>query len=153
MPKRLLKTMRKLQKISFICVASLLSYSAVNANASLTEERVLQLEATVRELTLQNAKLINENDRLSKAMTEALQAQREGKKVAPGCNVDELARLVISQNHDFERVAALKGWVAKNGALCTKPQLTTIRTSLTTWGMSSAYLGDARPIIDYYLNQ
>ncbi len=145
--------MKKFKKISFLFIASCLSIGAVNANASSVEKRVLQLEATVKELTLQNAKLINENDRLSKAMTEALRAQREGKKVAPGCNVDELARLVISKNDNFARVAAVKGWVAKNGALCTKPQLTTIRTSLTAWGMNSVFLGEATPIIDYYLNR
>ena len=145
--------MKKFKKISFLFIASCLSIGAVNANASSVEKRVLQLEATVKELTLQNAKLINENDRLSKAMAEALQAQREGKKVTSGCNVDELARLVISRNNNWDRVTAVKGWITKNGALCTKPQLTTIRTSLTAWGMNSAYLGEATPIIDYYLNR
>ena len=145
--------MKTLKNISTLFFALCIGISAANANASSIEERVLQLEATVRELTLQNAKLINENDRLSKAMTEALQAQREGKKVAPGCDVDELARSVIAQDYDPGRVGALKRWVAKNGAMCTKEQLTTIRTSLTTWGMSIVYLRDAIPIIDYYLNR
>jgi hypothetical protein len=145
--------MKTLKNISTLFFALCIGISAANANASAIEERVLQLEATVRELTLQNAKLINENDRLSNAMTEALQAQREGKKVVSGCDVDELARLVIAQNDNSSRVGVVKGWVAKNGATCTKAQLTTIRTSLTTWGMSTVYLRDAIPIIDYYLNR
>ena len=145
--------MKTLQNIFFLFFASCLVISATNASARSIDERVLQLEATVRELTLQNAKLIDENDRLSKAMTEALQAQREGKKVVSGCDVDELARLVIAQDYDSGRVSVVKSWVAKNGALCTKAQLTTIKTSLATWGMSSLFFSEARPIIDYYLNR
>lgn len=145
--------MRRLQKISFICVASLFSYSAVNANASPTEERVLQLEATVRELTLQNAKLINENDRLSKAMTEALESQRQGKPVVSGCDVDQLARLVIAQDYGSSRVSTIKAWITKNGHQCTSPQLVTIKSSLGKWGLRYPFKEDAVPIIDFYLNR
>ena len=59
--------------------------------------RIAQMEATIRELNLQMATLIKENERLSNEMKSALSSQRDGKRVVRGCDLLDAQRVLLSK--------------------------------------------------------
>lgn len=133
----------------------LISMLCIRAHAETDPNRLLQLEATVRELTLQNAKLIEENKRLSDAMKEALHAQRLGKVVVSGCDLDPLARNMVNSGDDYTKENILKKWLNTNGERCTKNQLQKVQENLTVWGVSpySPYRKTMEAPINYWLQR
>ena len=84
---------------------------------------IKRLEATVEELTLQLAQTIQERDRLREALTKALAAGEQGKRVVAGCDLAEGHNFIAYHGHREGLAAGY--WLEKNGnaKACTKPQL------------------------------
>lgn len=116
--------------------------------------RIAQMEATIRELNIQIATLLKENERLSNEMKSALSSQREGKRVVRGCDTSGAQRSVAFEGNAYSASVALGKWVSENGGSCSKQQLTEILNKASGWYTNMyMYRGSYEPKINYFLNQ
>ncbi|WP_157117843.1 hypothetical protein [Oceanicoccus sagamiensis] len=103
------------------------------------KEKILRLEATVEQLSIQLAEKSLENKRLTAALKEAMESSRRGERVTLGCDLDLLAK-----NYAFYGHNSITSFLKKSGEKCTKTQLITISKSYS-------YMSpDARRLLEYY---
>ena len=125
----------------------------MGAAAASDSDRILQLEATVRELTLQNARQLEEINRLSAAMKQALEAQRSGKQLVMGCDSSPLAEALVYENIKLTKLSILKKWLGVNASNCSKKQLQEIQNNFVVWGVDSFIRSDADTLINFLIKK
>lgn len=115
--------------------------------------RIAQMQATIRELNLQIATLIKENERLSNEMKSALSSQREGKRVVRGCDLLDAQKSVAFQSQAQWAATALGDWVSKNGSSCSQEQLGEILNNARQWYPGiSVWSEKYAPRIKFFMN-
>lgn len=115
--------------------------------------RIAQMEATIRELNLQIATLIKENERLSNEMKSALSSQREGKRVVKGCDISDAQKTAAFQSSPSYAASALGNWVQRNGGSCSKEQLREILNNAERWYPEiSVWSEKYAPKIKFFMN-
>lgn len=124
-----------------LLVAAILGGSQ-HASAQSTERdaiKIKRLEATVEELTLQLAQTIQERNRLREALTQALAAADQGKRIVEGCDIAEGHNFIAY--HEQREGLAAGYWLGKNGnaKACTKAQLQEILDTYDIRSYDKAY--------------
>ena len=101
--------------------------------------KIKRLEATVEELTLQLAETIQERNRLRSALSQALEAQRQGRQVVSGCDLSDGHNFIAY--HDRREGLAVGYWLSRDGNAkkCTKAQLEEISRTYSILSTDKAY--------------
>lgn len=130
--------------IIVIMAASLVS-PHLSAHESLEmKQRIARLEATVEELTFKLSEALEQRNNLRTAMSQALQAREQGKKVVTGCDNEELRRRVAYA--DYPSIS-MEGWLEANASNCTRSELEFIKTNFPNHLNS-----DSNRIINYEIS-
>ena len=126
--------------------AMLHSLGAQAADSQEDTAKILRLETTVEELTIQLADTIAERNRLREALSDAIAAQSAEQKVVIGCDVDDAKRYA---SYSSNKEASLADWLKRDGnaSKCTASQL----QSLQAFFEPNPYL-EAGQIVKYELS-
>ena len=113
-----------------------------HASAQTTETdatKIMRLETTVEELTLQLAETIQERNRLRTALSQALEAQGQGRRVVSGCDLSTGHNFIAY--HSAREGIAAGYWLSKedNAKKCTKAQLQEISRTYDIRSHDKAY--------------
>ena len=106
--------------------ALLHSLAAHAADSQEDTAKILRLETTVEELTVQLADTIAERNRLREALSDAIAAQSAGQKVVIGCDVDDAKRYA---SYSSRKEESLADWLKRDGnaSKCTAPLLQSLQ--------------------------
>jgi hypothetical protein len=115
----------------------LLISSNVGALTSEEKQRMLRMQQTIDEMTLRNAELLKENQRLEKQVLESLKAERTGGKFVAGCDTNEAKEIVVFASPEYTASKVFLAWVKSNDAQCTKDQLSWIGSNALSWSRAS----------------
>lgn len=113
-----------------------------HASAQITETdatKIKRLEATIEELTLQLAEAIQDRNRLRSALSQALEAQSQGRQVVTGCELAAGHKFIAY--HSVREGIAAGLWLSRDGNAkkCTKTQLQEISRTYDIREWDTAY--------------
>lgn len=119
-----MKTLTKICLL-FFAATNLSGYAATPDN--LSQERFQRMQNTIDELASRVSTLKEENKRLEKAVTAALQAERNNATPKIGCDHKEVARSIAFESSSIKKEMIFMKWIRQKGETCTTEQLAALR--------------------------
>ena len=114
-------------RIAVSTVALLTVFASLSVYAA-NDDRLIRQRNTIDELAARVAELKTENDRLSLALKNAMQASRDGREVKEGCNVTQLEELTAFESNGVSAERASLKWLKTEGKKCSSSQLVQVES-------------------------
>jgi hypothetical protein len=91
-----------------------------------SDDRIIRQRNTIDELAARVGELKAENERLSEALKNAMEASRNGREIKAGCDVAQLEEVTAFQSNGVVAEREALEWLKTEGRKCSASQLSQV---------------------------